>query len=145
MSPTSSQARGLNKNKIVPIDDLISERIEVSPERFIRVLHYSPNGDSSSIERGSKVSTNSMEDNNNIVVIFFIHGVGGCAQLWNEQLRHFRKAGYAIVALDLLGHGASSIPRDPEQYEFDQLANDVMAVFDRFSRRRNILVGHSYG
>lgn len=146
MSPDSS--KGLNKNKIVPLDDLLYDNIEVSPQRFIRVAHYSPqNVETTSSERRSKASTGSMDnrDSDNIIVIFFIHGVGGCAELWNEQLRHFSKAGYAVVALDLLGHGGSSSPRDEKQYEFSELANDVMIVFDRFARKRNILVGHSYG
>jgi len=147
MSPDCSKI--LNKNKITPIDDLTSEKIEISPQRFIHVVHNSTQNVQtySSVERVSKASTSSMEtkDSDNIIVIFFIHGVGGCTELWNEQLRHFSKAGYAVVALDLLGHGESSSPRDQAQYEFAELANDVMVVFDRFARKRNILVGHSYG
>ncbi|EDO37216.1 predicted protein, partial [Nematostella vectensis] len=79
------------------------------------------------------------------VVIFFVHGVGGCAELWHEQLKYFCRAGYEVVAPDLLGHGGSSSPRDNAQYEFSELHQDVLCIFDRYARKRNILVGHSYG
>jgi abhydrolase domain-containing protein 8 len=157
MSPGVSWTKR-NRNKVVPIEDLVSERIEVRPGRLIRVLHFSPQVSTTtsrySEDRGtvsdSKTSCGrsvsfESQDNQNIIVIFFIHGVGGCAELWSEQLRHFCRAGYAVVAPDLLGHGGSSAPRDQREYEFSELSKDMMTIFDRFSRRRNILVGHSYG
>ncbi|KAM6467334.1 protein ABHD8 [Liasis olivaceus] len=79
------------------------------------------------------------------VVLFFIHGVGGSSDIWKEQVDFFTKLGYEVVAPDLAGHGASSAPPIAAAYTFYALAEDLRSVFKRYARRRNILVGHSYG
>ncbi|KAM7025930.1 LOW QUALITY PROTEIN: protein ABHD8 [Acridotheres tristis] len=79
------------------------------------------------------------------VVLFFIHGVGGSLDIWKEQLEFFAKLGYEVVAPDLAGHGCSSAPPVAAAYTFYALAEDMRAVFQRYAKRRNILVGHSYG
>nr|XP_055039356.1 protein ABHD8-like [Misgurnus anguillicaudatus]XP_055039357.1 protein ABHD8-like [Misgurnus anguillicaudatus] len=79
------------------------------------------------------------------VALFFIHGVGGSLDIWGSQLDYFSQLGYEVIALDLVGHGASSTPRIPAAYTFYALAEDVRIIFKRYAKRRNILVGHSYG
>ncbi|XP_062452478.1 protein ABHD8 [Rhea pennata] len=79
------------------------------------------------------------------VVLFFIHGVGGSLDIWKEQLDFFTKLGYEVVAPDLAGHGCSSAPQIAAAYTFYALAEDMRAVFKRFAKKRNILIGHSYG
>ncbi|NWW80385.1 ABHD8 protein, partial [Climacteris rufus] len=79
------------------------------------------------------------------VVLFFIHGVGGSLDIWKEQLDFFTKLGYEVVAPDLAGHGCSSAPPIAAAYTFYALAEDMRAVFKRYAKKRNILIGHSYG
>lgn len=79
------------------------------------------------------------------VALFFIHGVGGSLDIWRSQLDFFSQLGYEVIAMDLAGHGASSAPRIPAAYTFYALAEDVRIIFKRYAKRRNILVGHSYG
>ncbi|NXE99967.1 ABHD8 protein, partial [Menura novaehollandiae] len=79
------------------------------------------------------------------VVLFFIHGVGGSLDIWKEQLDFFTKLGYEVVAPDLAGHGCSSAPQIAAAYTFYALAEDMRAVFKRYAKKRNILIGHSYG
>ncbi|XP_076131537.1 protein ABHD8-like [Alosa pseudoharengus] len=79
------------------------------------------------------------------VALFFIHGVGGSLDIWGSQLDFFSHLGYEVVAPDLAGHGASSVPQVSAAYTFYALAEDVRAIFKRYARKRNILVGHSYG
>ncbi|XP_053869764.1 protein ABHD8 isoform X1 [Malaclemys terrapin pileata] len=79
------------------------------------------------------------------VVLFFIHGVGGSLDIWKEQLDFFSKLGYEVVAPDLAGHGSSSAPQIAAAYTFYALAEDMRAVFKRYAKKRNILIGHSYG
>ncbi|XP_005534024.1 PREDICTED: abhydrolase domain-containing protein 8 [Pseudopodoces humilis] len=79
------------------------------------------------------------------VVLFFIHGVGGSLDIWKEQLEFFSKLGYEVVAPDLAGHGCSSAPPVAAAYTFYALAEDMRVVFKRYAKKRNILVGHSYG
>ncbi|XP_044276927.1 protein ABHD8 [Varanus komodoensis] len=79
------------------------------------------------------------------VVLFFIHGVGGALDIWKEQLDFFSRLGYEVVAPDLAGHGASSAPRIAAAYTFYALAEDMRTVFKRYAKKRNVLIGHSYG
>lgn len=79
------------------------------------------------------------------VALFFIHGVGGSLDIWGRQLDFFSKLGYEVIAPDLAGHGASTAPQIAAAYTFYALAEDLRAIFKRYARRRNILIGHSYG
>lgn len=79
------------------------------------------------------------------VALFFIHGVGGSLDIWENQLDYFSKQGYEVIAADLAGHGASSVPPVAAAYTFYALAEDMRLIFKRYARKRNILVGHSYG
>ncbi|KFZ53116.1 Abhydrolase domain-containing protein 8, partial [Antrostomus carolinensis] len=67
------------------------------------------------------------------VVLFFIHGVGGSLDIWKEQLDFFTKLGYEVA------------PQIAAAYTFYALAEDMRAVFKRYAKKRNILIGHSYG
>ncbi|KAF7692533.1 protein ABHD8 [Silurus meridionalis] len=79
------------------------------------------------------------------VALFFIHGVGGSLDIWGRQLDFFSKLGYEVIAPDLAGHGASTAPQIAAAYTFYALAEDLRAIFKRYARNRNILIGHSYG
>ncbi|GFR75668.1 abhydrolase domain-containing protein 8 [Elysia marginata] len=79
------------------------------------------------------------------LVIFFIHGVGGSSEIWQGQTEYFAQLGYEVIAPDLIGHGLSSAPRDQRAYHFREIAADMEELFDTYCKRRNILVGHSYG
>ena len=78
-------------------------------------------------------------------LLFFIHGVGGSSDVWHAQLKHFAKQGYEIVAPDLIGHGLSCTPRDAKSYHFLEIAADMEEMFDKYCKKRNIVIGHSYG
>ncbi|XP_078412216.1 protein ABHD8 isoform X1 [Cetorhinus maximus] len=79
------------------------------------------------------------------VALFFIHGVGGSLDIWKEQLDFFGKLGYEVVAPDLAGHGSSTAPKIGAAYTFYALAEDMRVIFKRYGKKRNILIGHSYG
>ncbi|XP_019127891.2 protein ABHD8 [Larimichthys crocea] len=79
------------------------------------------------------------------VSLFFIHGVGGSLDIWGSQLDFFSRLGYEVIAADLAGHGASSAPQIAAAYTFYALAEDMRLIFKRYARKRNILIGHSYG
>ncbi|XP_026170441.1 protein ABHD8 isoform X1 [Mastacembelus armatus] len=79
------------------------------------------------------------------VALFFVHGVGGSLDIWSSQLDFFSRLGYEVIAPDLAGHGASTAPQIAAAYTFYALAEDLRAIFKRYSRKRNILIGHSYG
>ena len=74
--------------------------------------------------------------------VVFLHGIGGCAQVWAPQLAAFAAAGFAPVALDLLGYGARPATA---AMDFEALASDVEAAIARRGLKRPVLVGHSLG
>nr|XP_033812951.1 protein ABHD8 [Geotrypetes seraphini]XP_033812952.1 protein ABHD8 [Geotrypetes seraphini] len=92
-----------------------------------------------------KQKISSCKGSHSDVVLFFIHGVGGSLDIWKEQLDFFTKLGYEVVAPDLAGHGSSTAPQIAAAYTFYALAEDMRAIFKRYAKKRNILVGHSYG
>lgn len=142
-------AFGSQLNSVTPISDLLTERIEIRKDRFIRIVHLKSKLSWDNSDQGSRDDVHSVSgesaNSNAPVVVFFIHGVGGCADLWYEQLIYFCSAGYDVVAPDLLGHGGSSAPRDQRSYSFSELSDDMITLFDRYRKKRNVLVGHSYG
>uniref|UniRef100_H2T7U7 Protein ABHD8 n=1 Tax=Takifugu rubripes TaxID=31033 RepID=H2T7U7_TAKRU len=93
----------------------------------------------------SKRSISSCKGTHSDVALFFVHGVGGSLDIWGSQLDFFSRLGYEVIAPDLAGHGASTAPQIAAAYTFYALAEDLRAIFKRYARKRNILIGHSYG
>lgn len=50
-----------------------------------------------------------------------------------------------MVAVDLPGHGQSSIPADPARYSLDRLSTDLAKVLDDFAIDRAAVFGYSMG
>lgn len=79
------------------------------------------------------------------VVIFFLHGVGGSSDVWQSQMHYFACEGYEIVAPDLIGHGFSCTPEDAQAYHFKEIGADLEEIFDKYCKKKNVIIGHSYG
>ena len=79
--------------------------------------------------------------------IFYVHGVGGSANIWANQIEYFAQLGHEVIAPDLLGHGFSSAPDKPKSYTFPKILRDILTIFDHFIPRSRevVVVGHSYG
>lgn len=76
--------------------------------------------------------------------VVFVHGLAGNASHWQAQLEHLAAQGRRGIALELRGHGGSTLPH-PEDYTLESLAGDVSAVVRGLGLRRFVLVGHSVG
>ncbi len=74
--------------------------------------------------------------------ILFLHGYALCSPIWSYQFDLLRE-NYDILAMDLRGHGASTVGNDG--ITFDSLANDVHDVISQLNLERVILIGHSTG
>lgn len=78
--------------------------------------------------------------------VILIHGMAASLYDWTEIAPSLAANGYSAYALDLLGHGDSAKPNDPQVYQ-------VEALYDHFREWVNshdidsppILVGHSLG
>lgn len=75
--------------------------------------------------------------------IVFVHGMGTSAATW-ERCTELLADRYTTIAVDLLGHGSSPVPEDPQEYTRDRTLadlDDVLADIDEPA----VLVGHSLG
>jgi pimeloyl-ACP methyl ester carboxylesterase len=72
--------------------------------------------------------------------VLLVHGGGRNVHDWDEVVRHL--TGMRVAAMDLRGHGESSIV---EEWDWDGAVADVRAVIDDLGMRRPVVVGHSLG
>jgi pimeloyl-ACP methyl ester carboxylesterase len=74
--------------------------------------------------------------------IIFVHGAGFDHSIWQQQARYFAHHGYAVLALDLPGHGGSAgAPISTVQ----GLGNWIAAAIDATGAKTASLIGHSMG
>ncbi len=77
----------------------------------------------------------------------FLHGFGGRAAYWENQLEHFQ-ADYRVIALDLRGHGYTDAPTeaDDARYDVPELVADIEAALEVLQVPSHfILICHSFG
>lgn len=75
--------------------------------------------------------------------IVFLHGMGSSSETWAAQ-RAALEDRFTVVTWDLLGHGQSPVPEDPELYSRDGALEDLDAVLATLDEKP-VLVGHSLG
>lgn len=76
--------------------------------------------------------------------VVLLHPNGFCAGLYEPVAHRLRQAARPI-AIDLRGHGASTAPTGADNYSFERLAADVVAVLDGLELRGIAGVGGSLG
>lgn len=74
--------------------------------------------------------------------VVLIHGVGMNADVWGPQIRVLR-AHHDVIAMDMPGHGESTLPPDPAYLEDYGAA--VIGLLEALGIGRAALVGHSMG
>ncbi|MBN8619924.1 MAG: alpha/beta fold hydrolase [Anaerolineae bacterium] len=75
--------------------------------------------------------------------IVFVHGYGGYAMQWKNQLKAFSD-NYRVIAFDLRGHGRSDAPHST--YSMAELQSDLDVLLQKLEVPLPfILVGHSFG
>lgn len=79
--------------------------------------------------------------------LVLLHGFTGSASGWGTHLDRFASAGFRVIALDMLGHGASDAPADPRRYSIERCGDDIIAALSELGVRRGeaILLGYSMG
>ncbi len=76
--------------------------------------------------------------------LVLLHGFTGSGAGWATHIPAFA-ARYSTVTIDLLGHGGSDAPADPERYRIEQAAEDVLGVLDQLAIARAAVLGYSMG
>jgi pimeloyl-ACP methyl ester carboxylesterase len=77
--------------------------------------------------------------------IFLIHGSMASLSQFNRLIEKLKLFAFNIVAYDAYGCGNSDKPHDYAAYSTQELTNDLIAVYEKYSTARNILIGHSFG
>jgi pyruvate dehydrogenase E2 component (dihydrolipoamide acetyltransferase) len=75
--------------------------------------------------------------------VVLVHGFAGSLESWEANQSALAREGYTVAALDLPGHGESSLDVGPGS--LDELAAVVLAYMDAVGIQRAHLVGHSMG
>jgi pimeloyl-ACP methyl ester carboxylesterase len=79
--------------------------------------------------------------------IVFVHGMGSSSATWAECMGLLQDR-FLVVAIDLLGHGASPVPDDPAEYTRDRALDDLdelLAALEAETGSPAVIVGHSLG
>ena len=77
-------------------------------------------------------------------LIVFIHGFPDIWYTWRHQMAALSKD-YRTVAMDLRGYNLSDAPDGVENYYYDDLEGDVLAVIHALGEQQAILVAHDWG
>ena len=72
-----------------------------------------------------------------------LHGFTGSASTWASFAGAW--PGWRIVAVDLIGHGASDAPADPARYAMERAVDDLTAALNVVGIQRVAVLGYSMG
>ena len=76
--------------------------------------------------------------------LLLLHGFTGSAATWAPFLAPLAGR-HDVVAVDLLGHGASDRPPDPARHAAARVADDLAALLDALGVARAAVLGYSMG
>ena len=75
--------------------------------------------------------------------LLLLHGFTGSVSTWKPHLDSW--PGFTTIAVDLLGHGSSDCPADPQRYGFEHAVADLVAVLESIGVARVSVLGYSLG
>ena len=76
--------------------------------------------------------------------LFLLHGFTGSSASWAPIGDDFTRR-HRVIAIDLIGHGATSAPADPSRYAFERALDDLVEIADQFGVARASWLGYSMG
>ncbi len=79
--------------------------------------------------------------------LVLLHGFTGSAASWSRHLDTLAGHGFRVIALDMLGHGQSDAPTDPQRYTIEKCETDILAVLNALGVKKGeaTLLGYSMG
>ena len=85
-----------------------------------------------------------VEDHGSGAPLVLLHGFTGSAASWSPLIHELTTV-RRIIAIDVIGHGASAAPEDPSHYAFEQALRDLAEVTAQLSIARAAWLGYSMG
>ena len=89
--------------------------------------------------------SNKLHGNPTAPALFLLHGFRDSAHCWEYMIPHLAKLPYRLVAVDTLGHGGTSKPRDSAAYAYHLMVKDIFDIADNEGIQKVIPLGHDYG
>jgi 2-succinyl-6-hydroxy-2,4-cyclohexadiene-1-carboxylate synthase len=82
-----------------------------------------------------------------VPTLVLLHGFTGSATSWGTLLDDLARLGMRVIALDMLGHGQSDAPDDPQRYSMQYCQADIISILQTLGIKRGeaILLGYSMG
>jgi len=77
--------------------------------------------------------------------LLLIHGLGGSAETWGEEILGRLSRDRRVVAVDLPGHGASDAPTEPGRFALAAIVSDLEDVLSCLDIESAIWAGYSMG
>lgn len=77
--------------------------------------------------------------------LLLIHGFTGSMEAWGEEVLNGLAQDHQVVAVDLIGHGASEKPADPQRYRVDEVLQDLCQLLDALEMEQACWLGYSMG
>ncbi|MBI4298670.1 MAG: 2-succinyl-6-hydroxy-2,4-cyclohexadiene-1-carboxylate synthase [Chloroflexi bacterium] len=85
-----------------------------------------------------------VEVHGNGPAVLALHGFTGSTSTWAGLVQAAQDK-YTLILVDLLGHGESDSPDDPERYLMERCIADLMGVLDYLKLQRACFLGYSMG
>ncbi len=76
--------------------------------------------------------------------LILLHGFSGSAEDWLPFLNSLDET-ITAVALDLVGHGKSSSPKEEKYYSADSISAQIKRLYEVLGFRKAIIIGYSMG
>lgn len=76
--------------------------------------------------------------------LLLLHGFTGSIGAWQGIPERLGES-FGVVAIDIIGHGGTSAPGDPERYRIERAVEDLLALLDRLGIERTAVLGYSMG
>ncbi|KAJ3304882.1 hypothetical protein HDV03_002264 [Kappamyces sp. JEL0829] len=78
--------------------------------------------------------------------VLLLHGFPDLALGWKHQIAALARAGYRVVAPDMVGFGDTDAPEDLQRYGFQSVAHDMVALMDYLGCHSAFYIGcHDWG
>jgi 2-succinyl-6-hydroxy-2,4-cyclohexadiene-1-carboxylate synthase len=76
--------------------------------------------------------------------LLFLHGFTGCADDWFPIFEQLPDK-YNLFALDIIGHGKSEAPANPELYKAESIIEQIKQIKNQLTSNKIFVVGYSMG
>ncbi|WP_420645110.1 2-succinyl-6-hydroxy-2,4-cyclohexadiene-1-carboxylate synthase [Candidatus Leptofilum sp.] len=76
--------------------------------------------------------------------LLLLHGFTGSSVNWATHTSIFGEQ-FSVIRVDVLGHGRTNSPSDPNRYAMPQVAADIIALLDAWQIVQTAVLGYSMG